>query len=145
MLAAARYGKTLAREWGVGGSGSGARVVALFAGAPGTGKSLTAEAIAGTLGRPLMRITASDVLSKWVDQSESQVSSIFAEARARRAVLFLDEVDSLLMGRDGGNRHDVSLVNTLLVRLEQHRGVVLMATNRPVHLEEALNKISPRR
>lgn len=120
----------------------GKAVVALFAGPPGTGKTLLAAALARHLGRPLVTRTLGQLLDKFVGESEKQVEALFAEAREQDAVLFLDEVDAMLAARGGHalQRHDDRLVNHLLVLLEAHEGLVLMATNRADILDEAVRR-----
>jgi SpoVK/Ycf46/Vps4 family AAA+-type ATPase len=115
-------------------------VAALFYGEPGTGKTLTAEAIAGELNRPLLVASIPAVLSKWVGQTESNLARLFERAQKQEAVLFLDEADSLLMERGAGraSRHDDAAVNVLLELIERHDGVTLLATNRPERLDRAL-------
>src|SRR5262249_44295634 len=75
-------------------------VTALFAGEPGTGKTLAAEAIAGAVGIDLMVVDLSRLVSKWVGETEKQLDAVFAEAEASSCVLFFDEADSLF-GRRG--------------------------------------------
>lgn len=120
----------------------GKAIVALFAGPPGTGKTLLAAALAHHLGRPLISRTLGQLLDKYVGETEKQVEALFLEARERNAVLFLDEVDAMLAARGGHalQRHDDRLVNHLLVLIEAHEGLVLMATNRADILDEAVRR-----
>jgi SpoVK/Ycf46/Vps4 family AAA+-type ATPase len=143
IVAAAGALRTVFDRWGVAARQSGGRgVVALFHGAPGTGKTLCAEAIAGELGKPMLRVTLPRVLSKWVGEAERSLAGHFSDAIASDAVLLLDEVDGLLMQRGEGraSRHDDSLVNALLDLLDRHEGVVVLCTNRPDVLDPALHR-----
>jgi len=143
LVAAARNYRTVLHRWGIGRhlQRTGC-LAALLHGPPGTGKTLTAEAIANELGRPLRVTGAAGVVSKWVGQTERNLEKLFARCKADSAVLLIDECDSLLMARGEGraSRHDDAAVNTLLRLLERHDGVVLLATNRPDHLDPALKR-----
>ena len=141
LIDAARHRATVLSGWGIGEHLSyGKGVSALFSGPPGTGKTLCAEAIAAELNHPLLSIPVQTVLSKWVGQAEKNLAHVFKQAGTHRAVLLLDEADSLLKerGKDGASRHDDSLVNTLLSLIERHDGVVLLTTNLVEHLDPAL-------
>lgn len=141
VVAATRQRCAVLDRWGVGGRADyGRGLSVLLQGAPGTGKTLSAHAIAGELNRPLLPIAMPAILSKWVGEAERNLDAAFRDARAEGALLFLDEADSLLRARGEGraSRHDDSLVNTLLQRLEQHDDLVLMATNRAELLDSAL-------
>ena len=143
LVAAARNRRTVLERWGIGARLTGGKgVSALFHGEPGTGKTLCAEAVAGELHRPLLTASIPAVVSKWVGETESNLEALFRRARTLGAVLFLDEVDSLLMERGEGraSRHDDSAVNVLLKLVERHEGVVLLATNLPERLDRALDR-----
>ena len=139
LLSSVRSAPTVLRRWGVGGPGGNLGVAALLHGLPGTGKTLCAKALAGELNRPLKVVRASGLLSKWVGDSERNLQAAFDRARADQAVLLVDEADSLLLDRaHAGQRHELSLVNTLLDLVENHPGLVLLATNLPDRLDNAL-------
>lgn len=143
IVGAAGARRTVFDRWGVAARQSGGRgVIALFHGPPGTGKTLAAEAIAGELGRGLLRVVLPSVLSRWVGEAERNLARAFATAASGDAVLLLDEIDGLLMARGEGraSRHDDSLVNALLDLLDRHDGVVILCTNRPEVLDRALDR-----
>ena len=101
-----------------------------FYGLPGTGKTALAEHIAATLGRPLIARRASDLISKWLGESEKNLAAMFAEARAEQAVLLLDEADTYLRSREHAERSwEVSQVNELLQQMERFDGIFICATN----------------
>ena len=101
-----------------------------FYGLPGTGKTALAEHIAEALGRPLLAKRASDLLSKWLGDSEQNIAAMFREAASEQAVLLLDEADSFLRNREQAERSwEVSLVNELLQQMEHFDGVFICATN----------------
>jgi len=101
-----------------------------FYGIPGTGKSQLAEYLAGELDKPLLMKRASDLLDKYVGESEKRISEMFAEAEAEEAILLLDEADSFLRDRNQASQQwEVSLVNELLQRMERFSGIFICATN----------------
>jgi hypothetical protein len=119
----------------------GQGVIALFTGPPGTGKTTTAEAVAHALRQDLYRIDLSAVVSKYVGETEKNLSAAFDEAERAGAVLFFDEADSLFGRRtevkDAHDRYANLEVNYLLQRIETFTGLVLLATNRHSALDEA--------
>ncbi len=107
-------------------------------GPPGTGKTAFAAHIARSLDRPLLARRASDLLSKWVGDTERHLSALFREAEREQAVLFLDEADSLLRERAGAQHGwEVTQVNELLTQMEDFEGLFLAATNLMDTLDEA--------
>lgn len=108
----------------------GAEAKLLFYGPPGTGKTAYARYLAGELGLPLVQKRASDLLSMFVGQTEKSIAAVFAEAEDQGALLFLDEVDSLLLDRRSARESWArSQVNELLSRMEDYRGVLVCCTN----------------
>ena len=143
LLQAVRRRPDVIRRLGVGGPRKGRTgVAALFHGPPGTGKTLCAEALAGELNRPLATARAPALLSKWVGQTERNLEVFFRDARDQHAVVLIDEAESLLARRDdhGMARHDVSMVNVLLDLVERYPGLVVLATNAPDRLDDALER-----
>ena len=109
-----------------------------FYGPPGTGKTALAEHIARVLQRPLMIRQASDIMSKYVGETESNMARMFEEARAESAVLLLDEADSFLRSRRMAERnYEVSEVNEMLQGMERFGGVFICTTNLFEDLDEA--------
>jgi SpoVK/Ycf46/Vps4 family AAA+-type ATPase len=140
LIDAARGRRTVLERWGIGAHlNYGKGLTALFHGPPGTGKTLCAEAVAGELNRPLLRASVPALLSKWVGETENRLEALFHEAKAHAAVLLLDEIDSLLFSRaSSSHRWEMSTVNALLTLIEQFSGVLVMATNMPQTLDDAL-------
>jgi transitional endoplasmic reticulum ATPase len=100
-----------------------------LSGAPGTGKTAFAKALARMLDKPLLEQRASDLLSPYVGETEQRISQCFDQAWD--AVLFIDEVDGLLANRQHAARNwEVTQVNELLEQLGEFDGVVVVATNR---------------
>ena len=109
-----------------------------FHGAPGTGKTALAEHIAQQLGRPLMVRRASDLVSKFVGETEQHMAAMFREAEAERAVLLLDEADSFLQDRRGAQRtYEVTEVNEMLQGMERFAGIFVCTTNLMDSIDQA--------
>ena len=118
--------------------GGGADVSLLLTGVPGTGKTALAHHLARALDRPLVVKRASDLLSKWVGETEQQIAQAFAEARRKGGVLLFDEADSLLFDRTSAHTSwEVGQVNELLTWLDRHPLPVIAATNHAGRLDPA--------
>jgi len=101
-----------------------------FYGAPGTGKTALAEHIAEALDKPLLIKQASDLMSKYVGETEQNMAAMFKEAEHEKAVLLLDEADSFLQDRRGAQRtYEVTEVNEMLQGMERHNGIFICTTN----------------
>ena len=109
-----------------------------FYGAPGTGKTALGEYIAEHLGQPLIIKQASDLVSKYVGETEQNMAAMFKEATEEKAVLLLDEADSFLMDRRGAQRtYEVTEVNEMLQQMERHHGVFICTTNLLDRIDQA--------
>lgn len=109
-----------------------------FYGPPGTGKTALAEHIARSIGRPLLVKQASDLMSKYVGETEQNMASMFREAESEKAVLLLDEADSFLQDRRGAQRtYEVTEVNEMLQGMEHFNGVFVCTTNLLDRLDQA--------
>lgn len=107
-------------------------------GAPGTGKSQFARYLAARLGMEVMQQRASDLLSCWVGESEKQIAAAFQTARARRAMLVIDEADSLLSDRREAVRSwEITQVNEMLTWMESHPLPFVCTTNLMDRLDQA--------
>ena len=109
-----------------------------FYGAAGTGKSELARHLADEIGKPFLLRRASDLLSKWLGESEQNIAAMFNEARQQDAVLVLDEADSFLADRrDAQRRWEVTQVNELLTQMEAFDGIFVCTTNLMAKLDPA--------
>lgn len=134
-----RHRATVREAWGL--DHGGPSLVAQFSGDSGTGKTLAAEAIATRLGLPLLAADLSRIVSKYIGETEKNLSELFAAAEGFAAVLFFDEADALFGKRtsvqDAHDRYANIEVNYLLQRLERFEGVALLATNLAHGMDEA--------
>ena len=145
LVDAARRRPTVFSTWGFGKKSAGGRAIsAVLSGPSGTGKSMTAEAIAGELGLNLFPVRMETLISKYVGDTEKHLAEVFKAAHDTEAVIFFDEADALFTRRmDGGGHHEHFInqqVNVLLTQLEKFDGVVLMATNRPDAFDSAFQR-----
>lgn len=109
-----------------------------FYGAPGTGKTALAEHMARAIGRPLIIKQASDLMSKYVGETEQNMAAMFKEAEAEEAILLLDEADSFLQDRRGAQRtYEVTEVNEMLQGMERFDGIFVCTTNLLDRLDQA--------
>ncbi len=106
----------------------------LFYGAPGTGKTMMAHAVAHSMGKRVLNVD----LPTFVNHSEAQrfLPGLFREARLQNAVLFFDECESIFADRRGGN----PLMTILLTEIERFEGIAILATNLPETLDAALDR-----
>ncbi|WP_433833904.1 ATP-binding protein [Actinoplanes sp. CA-015351] len=116
-------------------------LVAMFAGSSGTGKTLAAGLIAKDLGRDLLKVDLSQVVSKWVGETEKNLERVFSEAQDAHAILFFDEAEAIFGKRgtvtDARDRYAMQEISFLLQRIEEYEGVVILATNLRQNLDEA--------
>ncbi|NML42410.1 AAA family ATPase [Ramlibacter sp. G-1-2-2] len=109
-----------------------------FYGAPGTGKTALAEHIARALDKPLLVKQASDLMSKFVGETEQNMAAMFREAESEQAVLLLDEADSFLQDRRGAQRtYEVTEVNEMLQGMERFAGIFVCTTNLMDRIDQA--------
>jgi transitional endoplasmic reticulum ATPase len=99
-------------------------------GPPGTGKTAFGRWLAERLGMPLLLRSASELMSKWVGESEKAIAAAFRQAEREGALLMIDEVDSFLRDREGARQSwEVTRVNEMLTRMEVFGGVFVASTN----------------
>ena len=116
-----------------------------FAGPPGTGKTICAEAIAHSLGRRLLLVRYAELESLWMGETPKNVAAIFKTAREESAVLLFDEADAIASRRStsidsGFQRESNTVISVLLQELEWYNGVVIFATNLAANFDPAFER-----
>ena len=137
-----KYRSLVYDEWGFERKlslGKGLNV--LFTGPSGTGKTMAAEIMAAELGLDLYKIDLSQVVSKYIGETEKNLSRIFKEAEASNAILFFDEADALFGKRsevkDAHDRYANIEIGYLLQKMEEYEGMTILATNLRQNMDEA--------
>lgn len=145
LVATARHKTQVLDKWGLGAklvASSG--ITALFAGPPGTGKTMTAEVLATEMGRELYEVDLSSVTSKYVGETEKNIEKIFNELAYSNAILFFDEADALFSKRgqvtNAIDRYANLEISYLLQRMESYDGFTILATNSRAALDEAFTR-----
>ncbi|HEU5266282.1 MAG TPA: ATP-binding protein [Jatrophihabitans sp.] len=141
----ARHRETVLSQWRMRpGGGRGNGITALFAGDSGTGKTMSAEAIAGALGLDLYTVNLATVIDKYVGETEKNLERIFAEASGVNAVLLFDEADAIFGKRsevrDAHDRYANIESAYLLQRMETFDGLAVLATNLRANIDEAFTR-----
>jgi SpoVK/Ycf46/Vps4 family AAA+-type ATPase len=145
-LALVRKHDLIFRQWGLAERHTtGLGLAFHFAGPPGTGKTVCAEALANTLDRKLLVVRYAELESRWVGQTAKHVASVFRAADRQDAVLFFDEADAIAGRRfttmqAAVEREANSVVNVLLHELETFPGVVIFATNLAANMDPAFER-----
>ncbi|MGW2395771.1 ATP-binding protein [Kitasatospora sp. NPDC001664] len=145
LAARARHRDRVLGDWAMRpGGGRGRGVMALFAGDSGTGKTLSAEVIAGELGLDLYTVDLATVVDKYVGETEKNLERIFTEAAGVNAVLLFDEADAIFGKRsevrDAHDRYANVESAYLLQRMESFDGLAVLATNLRANLDEAFTR-----
>ena len=113
----------------------------LFAGESGTGKTMAAQVLAGDLGLEIFQVDLATIVSKYVGETEKNLSRIFAAAEGSNAILFFDEADALFGKRsevsDAHDRYANIEVAYLLQRMDAYAGAVILATNYRRNIDDA--------
>lgn len=145
-LAQVRNHSLIFTRWGLGERHTtGLGLAFNFAGPPGTGKTICAEAIAHELGMKLLVVNYAEVESMWMGETPKNIVAAFRAATEQRAVLFFDEADAIATRRSTGaiipyDRESNTTVNVLLHELESFNGVVIFATNLASNFDPAFER-----
>lgn len=119
----------------------GKGMTALFTGIPGTGKTMAAGCIAGELGIPLYRVDLSQIVDKYIGETEKKLEVVFKYAQSANVILFFDEADALFGKRsevkDSKDKYANTEVSYILQRIEQYDGMVILASNFINNIDEA--------
>lgn len=137
-----KHRKKVYRDWGFAGMGSrGLGISALFTGESGTGKTMAAEVLANELQLDLYRIDLSQVVNKYIGETEKNLKQIFDAAEEGGAILLFDEADALFGKRsdvkDSHDRYSNIEVSYLLQRMEAYGGLAVLTTNMKSALDKA--------
>lgn len=133
------------RDWGFAGKYSyGNGMSILFYGAPGTGKTMAAQAVAGELGLPLYRVDISQLISKYIGETQKNIGRVFEQAGRLKGILFFDEADALFARRnevgDAQDKYSNAETAYLLQRIEECDGICILATNLLHNFDEAFRR-----
>lgn len=145
-LAEVRNHNLIFQHWGLGERHSTGRGLAFnFAGPPGTGKTICAEALAHELGRKLLVVDYAEAESMWIGETPKNIVATFRAAAEQNAVLFFDEADAIASRRSTGQatryeRESNLTVNVLLRELESFNGIVIFATNLAANFDPAFER-----
>jgi SpoVK/Ycf46/Vps4 family AAA+-type ATPase len=145
-LALVRKHDLIFHQWGLAERHStGVGLAFHFAGPPGTGKTICAEALAHALDKRLLVVRYAELESRWVGQTSKHVASVFRSAARQDAVLFFDEADAIAGRRFSSmnaayEREANAIVNVLLHELETFPGVVIFATNLAANIDPAFER-----
>jgi hypothetical protein len=135
---------TVHYAWGTADVWNEAGLAVLFCGPPGTGKTMASEALAAELDMPMYRIDLSQVVNKYIGETEKNLKRIFDAAETADCVLLFDEADALFGKRtevkDAHDRYANIEVSYLLERMERFKGLAVLATNRRKDLDEAFTR-----
>ncbi len=140
-----RYRYQVFGAWGFDAKwGYGKGLSVLLTGPSGTGKTMAAEVLAGELGLDLYKVDLASVVSKYIGETEKNLSRIFAEADGSNAILFFDEADALFGKRtevsDAHDRYANIETSFLLQKMEAYEGIVILATNLRENMDEAFTR-----
>jgi hypothetical protein len=142
VVAAIRERRRVREDWGFRGA---AGISVLFSGSPGVGKTMSATVIARELGLSIYEIDLSQVMSKWVGETEKNLAEIFDAAEPGHVVLLFNEADSLFGKRTtevhtANDRFANLEVNYLLQRLERFNGLSILTTNLAKSIDQAFRR-----
>lgn len=130
--------------WGTGKAWNESGISVLFTGPPGTGKTMAAEILAIKLDLPMYRIDLSQVVNKYIGETEKNLKRLFDAADVSDVILFFDEADSLFGRRtevkDAHDRYANLEISYLLERMERFKGLAILSTNRKKDLDEAFQR-----
>ncbi len=122
----------------------GKGVSMIFTGPPGTGKTMGAQVIASELGMDIYKVSLSNIVSKYIGETEKNLEEIFTKAKKCRVILFFDEADVLFSKRtevkDSNDKYSNMESAFLLQKIEEYTGVVILATNLVQNFDEAFKR-----
>jgi SpoVK/Ycf46/Vps4 family AAA+-type ATPase len=144
QIAAMRALTTVHYSWGTARAWNEGGITILFAGPPGTGKTMAAEIMAHRLKLPMYKVDLSQVVNKYIGETEKNLKRIFDAADVSDMLLFFDEAESLFGKRteakDARDRYANLEVAYLLERMERYKGIAVLATNRKTDFDNAFQR-----
>lgn len=140
-----KYRSVVGEEWGFHKKTPyGRGLCALFYGSPGTGKTMAVQVMANELGLDLYRIDLSQLVSKYIGETEKNISDLFRRAKNINALLFFDEADALFAKRsevkDSHDRYANADTAHLLQKIEEYEGISILATNYVNNIDDAFKR-----
>ncbi len=140
-----RYRSVVNEDWGFRRKTPyGRGLCALFYGSPGTGKTMAVQVMANDLGLDVYRIDLSQLTSKYIGETQKNISQLFERAKNINAMLFFDEADSMFAKRsevkDSNDRYANADTAFLLQKLEEHEGITILATNYVNNIDDAFKR-----
>lgn len=140
-----KHKKYVYEDWGMSEkSPYGNGISVIFAGPPGTGKTMAAQVVAAELGMELYRVELPAVVDKYIGETEKKLNRIFEEAEKSMAILFFDEADVLFSKRteikESNDKYNNMEIAFLLQKMEEHEGVSILATNYLQNFDEAFRR-----
>ena len=145
LVARVRQRRRVLDDWGFGDKiGKGHGIASLFSGPPGTGKTMAAGLIARELGLDLYQVDLSQVVNKYIGETEKQLATLFDAAETGQAIILFDEADSLFAKRSevrsSNDRYANLEVNFLLQRMEAFTGIAILTTNHERSIDDAFRR-----
>lgn len=140
-----KYRSIVGDQWGFHAKTPyGRGLCALFYGPPGTGKTMAVQVLAKELGLDLYRIDLSQMVSKYIGETEKNITSLFRKAKEMNVILFFDEADAFFSKRsevkDANDRNANAEVAHLLQKLEEYEGITILATNLKENIDDAFKR-----
>ena len=140
-----RYRSVVGETWGFHSKTPyGGGICAMFFGSPGTGKTMAVQVMANELGLDLYRVDLSQMVSKYIGETEKNISDLFKRAKNINALLFFDEADSMFAKRsevkDAQDRNANAETAHLLQKLEDYSGITILATNFANNIDDAFKR-----
>lgn len=145
IISRVRNRKLVYEEWGfLEKSAYGNGISMIFAGPPGTGKTMAAQVMAAELGMELYRVELPSVVDKYIGETEKKLNRIFGEAEKSMAILFFDEADVLFSKRteikESNDKYSNMEIAFLLQKMEEYEGISILATNYLQNFDSAFRR-----
>jgi len=140
-----KYRQKVYGEWGLSRTFAyGKGVSMVFAGAPGTGKTMAAQVMAGEMDMELYRVNLAAIVSKYIGETEKNLNEVFERAKRSQVILLFDEADVLFSRRtevkDSNDKHSNMEAAFLLQKMEEYEGVSILTTNFIQNFDEAFRR-----